>query len=198
MRQYVTILPTETVPAYSAPHLPALLQAAVAGQRLRITYESRAGRSERAITPFGLYASAGYWYCACHDDRRDNLLSLRADRVLAVATIDPGEAEGDRPVVPLLRDWLQTRWTGPSDPVALRLRVTAAARRQFDFTFLQAETGAIPEDGGQVEAIVPRGELDYYAAKLLPMGTSVQIEGPPELIALIRRRAEALVAHYRE
>ena len=98
VRQYVTVLPTETVPAYSAPHLPALLQAAVAGQRLRITYESRAGRSERAITPFGLYASAGYWYCACHDDRRDNLLSLRADRVLAVATIDPGEAEGDRQI----------------------------------------------------------------------------------------------------
>jgi predicted DNA-binding transcriptional regulator YafY len=196
LRQFVAVQATETIPAYNAPHLTTLLQAAVDGQCLRITYESRTGRSERRIWPFGLYAAAGFWYCACHDERRDTLLSLRADRILAAAiSVDhaPGHA---RPALPTLRDWLATRWSDAPDLVPLRLRVTSAARRQFDFTFLGTQAETIPEQGGSIEARVPLRELDYYATRIIPMGTGVQVEEPPELIALIRQRAETLLAQY--
>lgn len=194
LRRHVAVLATEATPAYDAPHLAALLRAAVTADHLRITYESRAGRSERLIYPFGLYASAGFWYCACHDYRRGTALALRADRVLAVEV-----AEGHAPpAVPTLREWLRSRRADATDLVSLRVRVTAAARRRFDFTFLGSVTGEDTEEAGIIAALVPPGELDYFAARLLPMGTAIRVETPPELIALLRERAEALVAHYRD
>lgn len=194
LREFVAVLPAETAPRYDAPLLPLLLAAARDGAHLRVAYESRSGHSERLIYPFGLYASAGYWYCACFDYRRGGAVALRADRLTAAERIEGH----DVPAVPTVREWLRTRWRGPAEMVPLRLVVSAAARRRFDFGFLDASLVADDAGGGVIATTLPAAELDYYATRLLPMGASVRVEAPPELIAALRERARAVVALYEQ
>ncbi|MFN8539684.1 MAG: WYL domain-containing protein [Thermomicrobiales bacterium] len=192
LREVVAVLPTESSPRYDAPLLPLLLAAARDGAHLCIAYVSRSGHSERIIYPFGLYASAGFWYCACYDYQRGDLLALRADR-MASAEVVAGHAP---PTVPTLREWLRTRWSGPTETLNLRLVVSPEARRRFDFGFLDAPL--VPDDagGGVIAAAIPATEVAYYATRLLPMGASVRVEAPAELIATLRERARAVVALY--
>jgi predicted DNA-binding transcriptional regulator YafY len=192
LRAFVAVLPTESAPRYDAPLLPLLLAAARDGAHLRVAYVSRAGRSERIIFPFGLYASAGYWYCACYDYRRGDLLALRGDR-LEAAEVVAGHVP---PAVPTLREWLRTRWSGATETFELRLVVSPEARRRFDFGFLDAPLVPDERGGGVIAAALPASEIAYYATRLLPMGTSVRVEAPPELIAALRERARAVVAMY--
>jgi predicted DNA-binding transcriptional regulator YafY len=59
---------------YEAPLLGELLSAALDGTHLKVTYDSiRSGITERVIFPYGLYASQGYWYCACFDHKRGRM-----------------------------------------------------------------------------------------------------------------------------
>jgi predicted DNA-binding transcriptional regulator YafY len=192
LREFVTVLPTETAPRYDAPLLPLLLAAARDGAHLRIAYVSRSGHSERVIFPFGLYASAGFWYCACYDYQRGDLLALRADRMESAEVVE-GHVP---PTVPTLREWLQTRWSGATETLDLRLVVSPEARRRFEFGFLDATL--VPDDagGGVIAAAIPVSEIAYFATRLLPMGASVRVESPPELVAALRERAQAVVALY--
>ena len=192
LRACVAVLPAETAPRYDAPLLPLLLASARDGAHLRVAYESRAGHSERLIYPFGLYAAAGFWYCACYDYQRGALLALRADRLLA-AEVAAGHPP---PVVPTLREWLRTRWTGATDTLPLRLIVSAEARRRFDFGFLDAPLRPDAQGGGVIATALPAGEIDYYATRLLPMGATVRVAAPLELIAALRERARAVVELY--
>ncbi len=192
LRDFVAVLPTETAPRYDAPLLPLLLAAARAGGHLRVAYESRSGHSERLIYPFGLYAATGFWYCACYDYQRGTLLALRADRLLAAEVAEGHES----PAVPTLREWLRTRWAGATDTLVLRLIVSAAARRRFDFGFLDAPLRPDEQGGGVIATALPTGEIDYYATRLLPMGATVRVESPPELIAALRERARGVVELY--
>lgn len=192
LREFVAVLPSEAAPQYDAPLLPSLLAAAREGAHLRVEYESRSGRSERVIAPFGLYASAGFWYCACYDYRRDDLLALRADRLLSAEAV----AQDGAPELPTLREWLRTRWSGPTETRDLRLVVSPEARRRFEFGFFAAPLVPDEQGGGVIEGAIPVAEIDYFASRLLPMGASVRAEAPPELIAALRERARAIVGMY--
>src|SRR6185312_2702108 len=86
LRRHVAII--SRPPRTGTPFLPDLLQAALDGVHLRIDYDGRSGRSTRMIFPYGLFASDGYWYCACHDDKRNRNLSLRVDRILAMEPVE--------------------------------------------------------------------------------------------------------------
>jgi hypothetical protein len=46
------------------------------------------GVSEQVIYPFGVYAFQGFWYCFCHDHRREEIVSLRADRFRNVEPVE--------------------------------------------------------------------------------------------------------------
>lgn len=66
---------------YEAPLLGELLSAALDGAHLKVAYDSiGSGVTERVIFPYGLYASQGYWYCACFDHKREANVPMRADR----------------------------------------------------------------------------------------------------------------------
>src|SRR5215216_5792936 len=78
---------------YEAPLLGELLSAALDRAHLKVTYDSiESGVTERVIFPYGLYASQGYWYCACFDRKREMNVPMRADRFLSVE-----RAEGFEP-----------------------------------------------------------------------------------------------------
>src|ERR687889_1911094 len=90
---------------YEAPLLDDLLSAALDGAHLKVTYDSiESGVTERVIFPYGLYASQGYWYCACFDRRREMNVPMRADRFLAAQRV-----EGLEPLPELsVRDWMNS------------------------------------------------------------------------------------------
>lgn len=189
---YVALSDTNGARRYDAPLLPELLRAALERAHLRVVYDSRSGIAERLIFPFGLFAAEGFWYCACYDYKRQENLSLRADRFVSV---EP--AEGLPPPHHLtLRDWLSVRERDPEQPVRLLARVSARGMKSFDLATLFG--GDLSQDGesGLIDATIPRGEIDYFAARLLPLGPEITVESPPELIAAMRRQAQAILAHY--
>jgi len=176
---------------YAAPLLGDLLRAACEGVHLRVVYESLSGQTERVIFPFGLYASDGFWYCACYDHKRDMNLSLRADRFVSITDAHGYERPSHIPVA----DWLAR--VEHEDPHGLPLRASVTARGMKSFILQTLFAPIQPEsDGGVIEATIPCAEIEWYAAQLLSAGCEIVIESPPELIAAIRRQAEEIAARY--
>jgi len=188
LRHHVAVL--EPVREYEAPLLGELLSAALDGAHLKVVYDSiRSGISERVIFPFGLHASAGYWYCACFDRKRGANVSMRADRFLAAERVDGYERPEHLP----LERWLHGRGDAHEERVRLLARVTARGAKSFELASL---FGRIPPGGGAIAAEIPRRELDYYASRLLSEGTDVVVESPPELVDALREKAREVATLY--
>lgn len=189
VRRHVAII--ERPRGAEAPLLGDLLRAALDGAHLRVVYDSKSGVAERVIYPFGVYASAGFWYCACYDYKRGMNLSLRADRVKSLA-----REAGREPLPPILvADWLGVVESDDGDVLPLRARVSERGLKNYD---LQALFGPLAPagQGGAIEGTIPRAEIDWYAAQLLPVGPDLVVESPPELIAALRRQALQIAALY--
>jgi len=112
---------------YEAPLLGELLSAALDRAHLKVTYDSiESGITERVIFPYGLYASQGYWYCACFDRRRETNIPMRADRFLAAERV-----EGFEPPPELsIQDWMGTA-RGVGERVRVKARVTERGEEEL-------------------------------------------------------------------
>jgi len=177
-----------------APLLGELLQAALDGVYLRVVYDSKSGRSERVIFPFGVYAMGGCWYCACYDEKCDANISLRADRVVALARV---EGEREQPAHIPVAQWLDVVERDDGRGLPLRATVTPRGMLSYD---LRALFGTVRPDGrggGVIQGTIPRSEVAWYAGQLLAAGPDVVVESPPELIAAICTHVDAVAALYR-
>ena len=190
VRRHVAVV--ERPRSYEAPLLGELLQAALDRAHLRVVYDSRSGVSERVIFPFGLYASAGYWYCACYDYKRSMNLSLRADRFAGMERVDGLERP---PHIPL-GEWLRVVESDGGQGLCMRATVTARGMKSLDLQSLFGPIGPDGRGGGVIETTLPASEIDWFAARLLPVGAEVVVESPPELIEAIRRNARELASMY--
>ena len=186
LRKHVAVV--EPVRDYEAPLLEDLLRAALDGAHLKVTYDSiRSGISERVIFPFGVYASQGFWYCACHDYRREMNVSLRADRFLSAYREEGPDTPPRPPHIPL-ENWTREVRNGPGERLRLRVLVSERGAKSFELVSL---LGKIEVDSGGravVEAEIPRSEIDFYASRLLSVGTDIRVESPPELVRAMRAR----------
>ena len=177
---------------YEAPLLDELLSAALDGAHLKVTYDSiESGVTERVIFPYGLYASQGYWYCACFDLRREMNVPMRADRFLSAERVGGFEPPEELSV----RDWMNTAREAFSERLWVRARVTERGMKSFELTSLFGRV--MPEEDGVIEVKIPRSEIDYYASRLLSVGTDVFVESPPELVEAIENKAREIVRLYR-
>ena len=177
---------------YEAPLLDELLSAALDGSHLKVTYDSiESGVTERVIFPYGLYASQGYWYCACFDLRREMNVPMRADRFLSAERVGGFEPPEELSV----RDWMNTAREAFSERLWVRARVTERGMKSFELTSLFGRV--MPEEDGVIEVKIPRSEIDYYASRLLSVGTDVFVESPPELVEAIENNACEIVRLYR-
>jgi predicted DNA-binding transcriptional regulator YafY len=190
MHRHVVVV--QPAPNYQAPLLSEILQAALDGAHLDIAYDSATGVSQRRIYPYGLFAEHGFWYCACYDYRRQTDLTLRVDRVLSVARVE-GIAP---PSTVSLREWLRTRESNPERPLPLRVRVTRQGVRSVDLAALFREIAVDERSEGRIEGEIPTSEIDFYARRLLALGTDIAVESPPELIEAMRRLAADVIALY--
>ena len=177
---------------YEAPLLGALLSAALDRAHLKVTYDSiESGVTERVIFPYGLYASQGYWYCACFDRRRETNVPMRADRFLAAERV-----EGFEPPPELsIQDWMGAA-RGVGERVRVKARVTERGRKSFELTSLFGSIEAQKGGGGALEAEIPRSEIDYYASRLLSVGTEIFVDSPPELVEAIQNKAREVIRLY--
>jgi predicted DNA-binding transcriptional regulator YafY len=187
LREHVAVV--EPVRDYEAPLLGELLSAALDGAHLEATYDSvRSGVSERVVFPFGLYASQGFWYCACHDYRREMNVALRADRFLSLERLEGPDTPPRPPHIPLGNGPREVR-SDSGERLSLRVSVSERGAKNFELVSL---LGRIEVDrGGRavVEAEIPRSEVDFYASRLLSVGTDVRVESPAELVRAIREKA---------
>ena len=178
-----------------APLLGDLLQAALDGAYLRIVYESRSGRSERTIFPFGIYAMGGCWYCACRDDRRGANLSLRADRVCAISRV---EGERARPPHIPMAHWFDVVERDDGHGLPLRAVVTPRGMLSYDLRVLFGAIRPDGQGGGVIEGAIPRSEIAWYANRLLAAGPDIVVESPQELIVALRAQAAGIAGLYPE
>jgi predicted DNA-binding transcriptional regulator YafY len=54
------------------------------------------------------------------------------------------------------------------------------------------------DERGLLEADLPCSELAWFADQLLPLGTDVIVEAPPELVEIIVKKVAAIGASYAE
>jgi predicted DNA-binding transcriptional regulator YafY len=195
LRRHVAVV--EPVREYEAPLLGELLKAALDGAHLKIVYDSvRSGVSERVVYPFGLYASQGFWYCACFDHKRSANVSLRADRFLSAE-----RAKGfERPSHVPLDNWTRMVRSYGGERLRLRVRVSERGTKSFELVSLFGRIGANGQTkwhrGGIIEADIPRSEVSFYASRLLSVGTDVRVESPPELVETLRNKALEVMRLY--
>ena len=191
LRRHVAVV--EPVREYEVPLLGDLLQAALEGAHLRVVYDSiRSGPSERVIFPFGLYASAGYWYCACFDHKRSANVTMRAERFLAAERVEGFE----RPAHVPLERWPYDTGDADEERIRLRAHVTGRGMKSFELASLFGRITPDGRGGGVVETEIPKQELDYYASRLLSVGTDVVVRSPPELVKAIRVKVREVARLY--
>ena len=191
LRRHVAVV--EPVREYEAPLLGELLSAALEGAHLEVTYDSiRSGVSKRVIFPVGLYASQGFWYYFCLDYRREQNVSLRADRVRKVESV-----EGfTRPAHVPSSDWVRPVEDGDGEMLEVQAYVSERGMKSFELASLFGKIGRDSKGRGVIVARVPRSEIDYYAARLLSAGTEIKVEWPPELVELMHRTAKEITELY--
>ena len=78
----------------------------------------------------------------------------------------------------------------------LRVYVNERGAKSFELAALFGRIGVDPGGRGVVEARVPSSGIDFYAARLLGLGTDLRFESPPELIAAMREKARAIARLY--
>ena len=190
IRRHVAIL--ERPSPYQAPLLDGLLQAALDRTHLRAVYDSMSGVSDRLIFPFGLYASQGFWYCACYDHKREMNLSLRADRFLSIEPV-PGM---ERPAHIAIADWLGVVEKDDGNGPTVRASVSPRGTKNFELIALFGPIAVDEQGRGRIESTIPRTEIEWYAARLMQVGSDVVVEAPPELIAAMAAKAHEIAALY--
>jgi len=152
--------------------------------------------SERVIFPFGLYASQGFWYCACFDHKREAYGSLRADRFLSAERV---RGLG-HPHYIALESWIHAVKSGGGERLKLRAYVTECGTKGFELISLFAQIEANGEAEGRrsgiAEAEILRSEIDFYALRLLSVRTDVKVDSPPEPVEAMRNKAREIAQLY--
>jgi hypothetical protein len=73
-----------------------------------------------------------------------------------------------------------------------RLRVTERGSKSFELTSLFGNI-APEEGGGTLEAEIPLSEINYYASRLLSVGTDIFVDSPPELVEATQNKAQEII-----
>jgi predicted DNA-binding transcriptional regulator YafY len=116
---------------------------------------------------------------------------MRADRFLSAEKVEGFEPPHELSV----RDWMNTAREAFSERLWVRARVTERGRKSFELTSLFGRI--TPEEDGFIEVEIPHSEIDYYASRLLSVGTDIRVDSPPELVEAIEIKACEIVHLYR-
>lgn len=189
--------PPARVPAPDAEVLLTVADAVRHRRPVTVRYRSGDGtRSERLVHPYELAAYQGRWYLTALDVRRDEERTFRLDRIAGARAL-PGTfpepaAAARRPLVDRFAR------AGYAHHVTLRVRATEEEIRAR----LPASTAVLeplpspPDDAAATwyRVDIRAERLDWVPAVIAALGTTVVVERPDELRALVGRLAAALAA----
>ena len=112
----------------------------------------------------------------------------------------PSGGKGGPPHI-ALESWIHAVESRGGERLKRGAYVTQRGTKSFEVVSL---FGRIDTDGeeaygrrsGMVEAEIPRSEIDFYASRLLSVGTDVKVESPPELVEAMRNKAREIAQLY--
>jgi predicted DNA-binding transcriptional regulator YafY len=184
-----TVSETTGVPV-SGDAVLMLAEAIRRRRRLRSGYRSHDGaETERELSPHGLVVHSGRWYLAAFDHTRDDLRTLRVDRMHDTALLDAPAAappDGFDAVAHVSSSLARVPWRWEVE-VLLELSVDRAAERIPPTLGELFET----EDGTLLRMRV--GSLDWMASVLAGLDCDFEIRRPAELKTSVRALGERLV-----
>jgi proteasome accessory factor B len=174
------------------PHLSRAAEA-VAGER-RITFgyrTSRGERSDRSVDAFGLAMRGGHWYLVGLDLGREEIRSFRLSRIEGEIGDDGPGAEP--PTGFRAGDHVQAGPWGPGEPGA---SAVVAFSPEVAWWAAKGVAGAEVVGTGPdrwLEVRVPWQPGESLAQWVLSFGPDAEARTPPELVAEVISRLEALV-----
>jgi predicted DNA-binding transcriptional regulator YafY len=166
-----------------------LAEAVRRGLRVKTAYRAFDGaRTRRELSPYGLVVHAGRWYLAAHDHLRDDLRTLRIDRMSAIRTsrtpTQPAPAGFDA-VTYVSRSLAGVPW-GWEGEVFLDLPLDRAAYR------VPSVLAELDEEAGRTRLRMRVDSLDWMAGVLAGLGCDFTIRAPEELRASVAALGERL------
>lgn len=175
--------------------LPKAFHAVAERKRVTFPYPRKEGGSkDRTLDPYGLVHRRGAWYLVGRDHDSDEVRSFRLERMLGdLRLVDPS-APGNQYLIP--RGFrpeaaLETPpfVQGETSMIAhVRFDASAVWRVERGFPWLDLKH----EDDGSARAEVPVTEINGFLSWVLLFGEAAEVVSPPELIAELRQRLEAI------
>jgi predicted DNA-binding transcriptional regulator YafY len=169
----------------------ALAEAIRRSRRVRVEYRSAAGEaSTRELSAYGLVVHRGQWYLSGHDHSRDELRTLRVDRIRVCTVLDAvaaPAAEGFDPVEHVTTALARMPW--PLQVEVVLALPLATARMRVPPTL--AELAA---DGDGTRLVMGATSLDWAASFLAGLDCEFRVVGPPELRDSLRALGDRLRA----
>ncbi|HZG56220.1 YafY family protein [Paenibacillus sp.] len=186
-----------------APHLRALLQAALDDRAIEIEYDGASGRAVRRIRPGGVYAMNGLWYVQAYCERSEQHRVFRADRVMSARIVEapadgpPSSAASSKPDVDLpFEPWPLAGEADPGAPWLEAEFTPAGARRAASDPWLSEALVARPDGAATVRLPLPASYVPWAAAFFLGYGADVRVDGPEALRGEMRRVLTELHRRY--
>jgi predicted DNA-binding transcriptional regulator YafY len=186
----------------SVPHLAAIAQCVWDGQRLELDYQRSSDTIvTRTLDPLGLVLKAGVWYLVGSNDGQ-----IRTYRVSRARGIERLQERAVRPPgFDLATYWSEsiTAYEREQPRIEVTLRVLRTSTRWLedviDAPVLASAVELADPDPDSWRRI--RVTLEWpreVAGRLLALGGTIEVLGPPELRAEIAALAAETVARYRE
>jgi predicted DNA-binding transcriptional regulator YafY len=185
----VSLEPTRSVAIGENTVFSTLSNAAQSQRRVHMSYQGRnADETERELEPYGLVHRAGSWYVVGHCCLREAVRSFRLDRIRSVRLLEQSfvRPAGFDARAYLVRS-VATLPRAFSVEVWLKTDLESARRHVFQ------STGVLEEGDGGVLLRAQADDLDWMARELMRLPFEFAIRAPPELLAVLRARAQSLL-----
>ncbi|QUW04139.1 WYL domain-containing protein [Chloracidobacterium validum] len=194
--QSVEPLPTSSI---NHEHFKALLQAIAQHKRIYMNYftQSSGETKARKLDPLHLHSARAEWYVIGFDHLRNKVLDFHLGRIREITVLDetfepPTGFDIERY---LARGFGMIRGDGQLYDVVVQFDAYQARWiRQQSKVHKTALYEDLPDGGLRVTMQV--GALEGVKQWVMQYGAHVQVVAPPALRDLVRREAEALLAHY--
>lgn len=182
-------------PDVAPAHLPAVQQAVIDREQVRIAYRDRTGaETERVVHPLGVVAKGSVWYLLT--DTEAGRRTFRIDRIHQVERT--GEAAATPPGFDLAAAWheVSTRVDELRAPISVRATATRDGVGLVRMVFgTRAAIGAATDDG-RVQVELRAHSVRAIAAEIAGFGSMLEVHEPAEVRAALAGIAHELVATY--
>ncbi|SMG57487.1 helix-turn-helix transcriptional regulator [Paenibacillus aquistagni] len=184
--------PTRTI---SSSSLVPLLEASMNRSIVAMKYESKDALKEKRVTPIGVYAQNGFWYCPAYDHDKRKILLYRVDRAHSAVVLE----RDDEPRINLAA-WLKQEYEEQKNHarVELYIQLDREGVRQCKGHFNLSSALVVDEKGeGTVRMHINREYLPDYASLFYTWGEHVRVVAPQDIQDMLLERAEKQLIAYR-